>query len=82
MTKVLVLYYSMYGHIFEMAKAVMEGAKSTGVDVKIKKVPETLSKDALEKMGASQKNQAKVEIADPKELTDYDAIVFGTPTRI
>lgn len=80
MTKVLVLYYSMYGHIERMAQAVAEGARAVaGADVAIKRVPELMSAEALEKAGAKT-DQAASE-ASPKELADYDAIIFGTPTR-
>jgi len=80
MTNILVLYYSTYGHIETMAKAVAEGAKSLeGVTVSIKRVPETMSEQTALRIGA--KYQQETEIADPKELADYDAIIFGTPTR-
>ena len=73
MKKILVLYYSMYGHIETMAQAVAEGAKSIdGVEVTLKHVPETMT-------GA--KRPLAGEAASPQELADYDAIVFGTPTR-
>ncbi|RVV99417.1 NAD(P)H:quinone oxidoreductase [Mesobaculum littorinae] len=80
MKKMLVLYYSMYGHIETLAQAVAEGARSVeGIEVTLKHVPETMGADALEAAGA--KTDLEGEIADPKELADYDAIVFGTPTR-
>lgn len=80
MKKVLVLYYSMYGHIETLANAVVEGAKSVdGVEVTLKRVPETMSDDALEAAGAKMDQSAPV--AEPGEIADYDAIVFGTPTR-
>ena len=76
---VLVLYYSMYGHIETMAKAVAEGAnKVDGVDVTIKRVPETMQAEAFAKAGG--KAQA-VPVATPQALADYDALIFGTPTR-
>ncbi|TSK04370.1 MAG: NAD(P)H:quinone oxidoreductase [Geobacter sp.] len=82
--KVLVLYYSMYGHIHRMAEAVAEGVSEFpgGVAV-LKRVPETLPDDVLEKMGAieAQKAFAHVPVCTVEELPDYDAIVFGTPTR-
>jgi NAD(P)H dehydrogenase (quinone) len=69
----------MYGHIETMAKAVAEGAnKVDGVDVTIKRVPETMQAEAFAKAGG--KAQA-VPVATPQELADYDAIIFGTPTR-
>ena len=80
MTKLLVLYYSMYGHVETMAQAVAEGARAVeGVEVTIKRVPELLSDEKLAKVGGKVSQAAPV--ADPKELADYDAIIFGTPTR-
>ena len=80
MTKLLVLYYSMYGHIETMAGAVAEGARSVeGVQVTIKRVPEIMSDEVAHKVGAKT-NQA-ASIAAPHELSDYDAFIFGTPTR-
>lgn len=80
MTKILVLYYSMYGHIETMAKAIAEGANSVqGVDVSIKRVPELMPEDAARKAGAKLDQPAS--IATVEELPDYDAIIFGTPTR-
>ena len=80
MKKILILYYSMYGHVETMAKAVAEGAGSVeGVEVTIKRVPELMSEEAASKAGAKL-NQA-APIANPNELGDYDAIIFGVPTR-
>ncbi|MFC2092894.1 NAD(P)H:quinone oxidoreductase [Bacteroidota bacterium] len=80
MEKILILYYSMYGHIETMAKAVAEGASSVdGVEVTVKRVPELMSEEAASKAGVKLNQDAP--IADPKELGDYDAIIFGTPTR-
>ncbi len=82
--KVLIVYYSMYGHVYKMANAVAEGVRSVGnVDVKIRRVPETLPKDVLEKMGAvdAQKLQADVPVCTIDELGEADAIIFGAPTR-
>jgi NAD(P)H dehydrogenase (quinone) len=80
MTKILVLYYSMYGHIETMAKAVAEGAASVeGIDVTIKRVPDLMPEDVARKAGAKL-DQAAL-IATVEELANYDAIVFGTPTR-
>ena len=80
MTKLLVLYYSMYGHVETMTHAIAEGARAVdGVEVTIKRVPELLSADKLTQVGGKANQVAPV--ADPKELTDYDAIIFGTPTR-
>lgn len=80
MTKVLVLYYSMYGHIESMAKAVAEGArKEEGTEVAIKRVPELVPEDVLRKTGAKLDQDAPIATVD--ELPHYDAIIFGTPTR-
>lgn len=79
MAKVLVLYYSMYGHIETMAHAVAEGAqKVNGADVVIKRVPETMPAELFLKSGGKTQN---APVATPQELADYDAIIFGTPTR-
>ena len=80
MTKVLVLYYSTYGHIETMAKAVAEGARSVaGTEVTVKRVPELMPEDVARKAGAKLDQEAP--IAKPQELADYDAVIFGTPTR-
>jgi NAD(P)H dehydrogenase (quinone) len=80
MTRVLVVYYSMYGHIETMAGAVAEGAREVeGVEVTVKRVAELMPPEVAEKAGAKLDQAAPV--ADPKELADYDAIIVGTPTR-
>ncbi|WP_454877884.1 NAD(P)H:quinone oxidoreductase [Serratia inhibens] len=80
MAKVLVLYYSMYGHIETLAEAVAEGARRvSGVEVTVKRVAETMPPDAFAKAGGKSNQQAPV--ATPQELADYDGIIFGTPTR-
>ncbi len=80
MTKVLVLYYSMYGHIETMANAIAEGVHTVeGVEATIKRVHETMPREIAEKAGAKF-DQAAPE-ATPAELADYDAIIVGTPTR-
>ncbi len=80
MTKVLVLYYTMYGHIETLAHAIAEGARGIdGTEVTLKRVPELLSEDVLRKYGAKLDHAAP--IATPRELADYDGIIFGTPTR-
>ncbi|MEQ8248247.1 MAG: NAD(P)H:quinone oxidoreductase [Alphaproteobacteria bacterium] len=80
MTKVLVLYYSFYGHIEAMANAVAEGAgKVGGVEVSVKRVPETIPEDVLKKAHAKLDQDAPVATVD--ELANYDAIVLGIPTR-
>lgn len=80
MTNILVLYYSTYGHIETMAKAIAEGVSSVdGVTVTVKRVPETMSQETAQRIGAKYPQDG--EIAEPKELANYDAIIFGTPTR-
>ncbi len=80
MKKVLVLYYSMYGHIEQMAEAVAEGARSVpGVEVTLKRVAETMPEDLARQAGAKLDQAAP--LATPQELADYDAILFGSPTR-
>ncbi|MEW5906564.1 MAG: NAD(P)H:quinone oxidoreductase [Elusimicrobiota bacterium] len=82
--KILLVYYSMYGHMYEMIKAAAEGAKSVkGAEVEIKRVPETLSEEVLGKMGAleARKAQAAVPVCSPDDLPKADGIIFGTPTR-
>jgi NAD(P)H dehydrogenase (quinone) len=80
MTKVLVLYYSSYGHIEAMAAAVAEGAASVpGAEVFVKRVPELVPDEVAK--GAGIKLDQAAPLADPNELADYDAIIFGTPTR-
>eukprot|EP01004_Peranema_trichophorum_P003175 NODE_2179_length_1662_cov_53.671215_g1865_i0.p1 GENE.NODE_2179_length_1662_cov_53.671215_g1865_i0~~NODE_2179_length_1662_cov_53.671215_g1865_i0.p1 ORF type:complete len:405 (-),score=83.12 NODE_2179_length_1662_cov_53.671215_g1865_i0:387-1601(-) len=81
--RVLILFYSTYGHIFHMAKSMAEGVREAGSDVVIKRVPETLSRQILEKMHAvdAQKAFDHIEVAKPNELSEYDCILFGAPTR-
>jgi NAD(P)H dehydrogenase (quinone) len=80
MTKVLVLYYSSYGHIEAMAAAVAEGAASVpGTEVFVKRVPELVPETVAAASG--MKVDQLAPIATPDELADYDAIIFGTPTR-
>ena len=80
MKKVLVVYYSMYGHIETMAQAVAEGVgRVPGVEVTVKRVAETIPEDRAKAAGAKLEQAAPV--ADPAELAEYDAIIFGTPTR-
>lgn len=80
MTRVLVLYYSTYGHIETMADAVATGAASIpDTQVTIKRVPELMPEEVARKAGAKLAQPAA--IAEPSELADYDAIIFGTPTR-
>ncbi len=80
MAKVLVLYYSSYGHIETMAGAIAEGAgQVAGTEVTVKRVPELMPDDVAKNAGVKLDQPAP--IATPAELADYDAIIFGTPTR-
>jgi NAD(P)H dehydrogenase (quinone) len=82
--KVLVLYYSTYGHIRQMAEAVASGVNSVEhAEAVLRRVPETLPEVVLEKMGAldAQKSQADVPVATVEDLASADAVIFGTPTR-
>jgi len=82
--KVLVVFYSTYGHIYRMAEAVAEGVKKVGgAQVELRRVPETLSDEVLAKMGAveAQKAFSHVPVCTVDELATADAIIFGTPTR-
>jgi NAD(P)H dehydrogenase (quinone) len=80
MTKALILYYSMYGHTETLARAIAEGAGSVdGVAATLKRVPELMPEDVARNAGAKLDQAAAV--AEPNELADYDAIIFGTPTR-
>lgn len=82
--KVLIVFYSTYGHIYKMAEAVAEGVKEVpGAEVELRRAPETLSQDILQKQGAieAQKVFAHIPECTVDELTQADAIIFGTPTR-
>jgi NAD(P)H dehydrogenase (quinone) len=82
--KLLVLFYSTYGHVYRLAQAIADGAREVpGVDVVLKRVPETLSAEAINAMGATeaQKAFASVPIATVGDLVDAGAVIFGTPTR-
>ncbi len=82
--KVLLVYYSMYGHVHKMMGAVAEGVKSVqDVEVVLRRVPETLPDNVLELMGAvdAQKQQEGVPVCTLQEMVEADAIIFGTPTR-
>jgi len=81
MTKVLILYYSSYGHVETLANAVAEGvARVDGAEATIKRVPELVPEETQQKAGFKT-DQAAPVLTDPSELADYDAIVVGTPTR-
>jgi len=82
--KVLIVFYSMYGHIYKMAEAMAEGVRAVpGAEAILRRVPETLPADVLQKMGAveSQKAFAHTPVCTVDELPGADAIIFGTPTR-
>ncbi|MBK8176030.1 MAG: NAD(P)H:quinone oxidoreductase [Rhodospirillales bacterium] len=79
MTKVLVLYYSSYGHIETMAEEVAAGVREAGAEATVKRVPELVPEEAAKKSGFKLDQAAP--LATVAELPDYDAIVFGTPTR-
>lgn len=79
MTKILVLYYSSYGHMEAMAKSAAEGAKAAGAEVTIKRVPELVPEDV--RKASHYKMDQVGDIATPTELADYDGIIFGVSTR-
>lgn len=82
--KIFVVFYSSYGHVYEMAKAVAEGvALVPGAEVQLFRVPETLPEEVLQKMFALdfQKSLADIPVIQPDQLGEADAIIFGTPTR-
>jgi NAD(P)H dehydrogenase (quinone) len=82
--KVLVVFYSTYGHVYKMAEAIAEGArKIAGTEVEMRRVPETLPPEVLAKMGAveAQKQFSHIPVCTVDELPKADAIIFGTPTR-
>jgi NAD(P)H dehydrogenase (quinone) len=80
LSKILVLYYSTSGHVATMAQAVAEGARSVaGAEVSIKRVPESMPPEVAATAGA--KPDPSIPLAVPEELEQYDAIIFGTPTR-
>lgn len=84
MTKVLIVFYSMYGHVMKLAEAVAEGVREVpGCEVIIRRVPETLPEEVLGKMGAieAQKAMSHIPLVQLDELVSADAIIFGTPTR-
>ena len=82
--KILIVFYSTYGHVYKMAQAVAEGVKTVkGAEVEIRRVPETLPQEVLEKMGAldTQKAFSQIPVCAVDDLTKADAVIFGTPTR-
>lgn len=81
---ILVVYYSMYGHVHDLAAAAADGARAVdGVSAELRRVPETLSSEVLQQMGAveAQERQADIPVCSVAELSQADAIIFGTPTR-
>jgi NAD(P)H dehydrogenase (quinone) len=84
MAKILVLFHSITGHVYNMAESVSVGALSvSGCEVDLRRVQETLSEDIIKKMGGSEMREKfeNIPIANPEDLGKYDAIIFGTPTR-
>ncbi len=84
MCKIVIVQYSMYGHIYKMAEAVAEGVRQVaGCEAVITRVPETLSDEVLGMMGAldAQKSMAHIPVATLEDLAGADALIFGTPTR-
>jgi NAD(P)H dehydrogenase (quinone) len=84
MSKILIVYYSMYTHVHKMAEAIAEGVKEVpGCEPVLRRVPETLPAEVIAAMGAeeTQKSMANIPIATVDELAEADAIIFGTPTR-
>jgi len=82
--KVLIVYYSMFGHVHRMAQAVAEGVgRVRGAEAVLRRVPETLSAEILKKMGATEAQEAmsSVPVCSVEELASADAVIFGTPTR-
>ncbi len=83
-TKIQVVFYSMYGHVYRLAEAVTEGARSVdGTSIELLQVPELMPEEALERSGAKAARAAfaQVPVADPAHLSEADAVIFGTPTR-
>lgn len=79
MSKVLILYYSSYGHLATMAEAIADGARAAGAEVTIRRVPETVPADIA--AGAGFRADERHAVATTAELPDYDAIIIGSPTR-
>lgn len=81
--RVFIVYYSLYGHIHQMAQAVLSGVKEAGYTAELFRVPETLPDEVIEKMGATgfQTEFRRLPVITPAELAQADAVIFGTPTR-
>lgn len=82
-TRIQVVFYSMYGHIYRMAEAVVAAREVAGTEVALSQVAELVPEDVLEKSGAKAARAvfAQVPAAKPEQLAEADAIIFGTPTR-
>ncbi|MFC1792380.1 flavodoxin domain-containing protein, partial [Planctomycetota bacterium] len=84
MANVQIVFYSMYGHVYQLAEAVAEGAREVpDTQVSLYQVPELVPDESLEKSGAKAAREAfaDIPIAEPAQLAEADAIIFGTPTR-
>ncbi|MCP1715192.1 NAD(P)H dehydrogenase (quinone) [Methanocalculus alkaliphilus] len=83
MTTVLIVCYSLYGHVHQLALAVAEGVRTAGAEAVLRRVPEALPPEVIRKMGASsfQEEFTKIPICSREEMASADAIIFGTPTR-
>jgi NAD(P)H:quinone oxidoreductase type IV len=84
MAKVQIVFYSMYGHVYQLAEAVAEGARKVpNTEVSLYQVPELMTEEALEQSGAKAAREAfaDIPVAEPAQLAEADAIIFGTPTR-
>ncbi|KAM3429330.1 hypothetical protein MY4824_008297 [Beauveria thailandica] len=81
MVKIAIVYYSMYGHIKQLADAEKKGIEKAGGTVDVYQIPETLSDDVLAKMHAPPKPTNVAVLEDPKQLLEYDGFLFGIPTR-
>jgi NAD(P)H:quinone oxidoreductase type IV len=84
MAKIQIVFYSMYGHVYQLAEAVAEGARQVPkTEVTLLQVPELMSEEALENSGATAAREAfaDIPVAKPDDLAEADAIIFGTPTR-
>ncbi|MBY9000164.1 MAG: NAD(P)H:quinone oxidoreductase [Candidatus Heimdallarchaeota archaeon] len=81
--KVLVLFYSMYGHVYRMAEAIAEGVREAGGEAVIRRVPELVPEDILERSGAkeAQRVYEHIPVITVDEMADFDAFIFGTPAR-
>lgn len=82
--KIQIVFYSLYGHVYQMAEAVADGVRQVdGVEVSLNQVPELMSEDAIEKAGATaaRASFAHIPQAAPEQLAEADAVIFGTPTR-